>query len=152
VNVKSDWNGTGDAQILNKPTIGNATITIQKNNSNVGQFAVNQTTDQYINFNVTKSDVGLNNVDNTSDVYKPISTLTQNALNNINDDINDIKELIPLATTTANPLVNAAQLEGIVGDGTITFQLNGTNVGTITTNQAINSSINYPMNKTAIGP
>jgi hypothetical protein len=33
--------------------------------------------------NLTKSDVGLSNVDNTSDVDKPISTLTQNALNEI---------------------------------------------------------------------
>ncbi len=30
---------------------------------------------------VTKADVGLGNVDNTSDVSKPISTATQNALN-----------------------------------------------------------------------
>jgi hypothetical protein len=151
VNVKSDWNGTGDAQILNKPTIGNATITLQKNNSNVGQFAVNQTADQYININITKSDVGLNNVDNTKDTDKPISLATQTQLNNINDDINDIKELIPLATTTTNPLVNKLQLNGIVGDGTITFQLNGVDVDTITANQSTNKSINYPMNKTAIG-
>lgn len=32
--------------------------------------------------NVTKSQIGLNNVDNTADVNKPISTATQNALNN----------------------------------------------------------------------
>jgi hypothetical protein len=54
VNIKTDWNGTGDAQILNKPTIGNATITLQKNNSNVGQFTTNQTADQYININLSK--------------------------------------------------------------------------------------------------
>jgi hypothetical protein len=152
VNVQSDWTSTtGDSQILNKPTIGNATITLQKNNSNVGQFAVNQTADQYININITKSDVGLNNVDNTKDVDKPVSTATQTQLNNINYDINDIKELIPLATTSTNPLVNKSQLNGIVGDGTITFQLNGVDVDTITTNQSTNKSINYPMNKTAIG-
>lgn len=33
------------------------------------------------NINITKSDVGLSNVDNTSDVNKPISTATQVALN-----------------------------------------------------------------------
>ena len=32
--------------------------------------------------NVTKSQIGLSNVDNTADVNKPISTATQNALNN----------------------------------------------------------------------
>lgn len=31
--------------------------------------------------NITKSTVGLGNVDNTSDLNKPISTATQNALN-----------------------------------------------------------------------
>ena len=31
--------------------------------------------------NVDKNDVGLGNVDNTSDINKPISTLVQNALN-----------------------------------------------------------------------
>ena len=33
------------------------------------------------NFNVSKSDVGLSNVDNTSDINKPISTAVQTALN-----------------------------------------------------------------------
>ena len=33
------------------------------------------------NINITKANIGLSNVDNTSDVNKPISTATQNALN-----------------------------------------------------------------------
>lgn len=36
---------------------------------------------------VTKNQIGLNNVDNTSDLDKPISTLTQNALNRLSDDL-----------------------------------------------------------------
>ena len=36
---------------------------------------------------VTKNQIGLNNVDNTSDLDKPISTLTQNALNRLTDDL-----------------------------------------------------------------
>lgn len=32
---------------------------------------------------LAKEDVGLSNVDNTSDVNKPVSTATQNALNNL---------------------------------------------------------------------
>ncbi|GBR75612.1 phage tail fiber protein [Candidatus Termititenax persephonae] len=35
----------------------------------------------------TKSDVGLGNVNDTSDINKPVSTLTQNALNNKQDTI-----------------------------------------------------------------
>ena len=37
------------------------------------------------NITLTKSNIGLGNVDNTSDVNKPISTATQNALNNKQD-------------------------------------------------------------------
>jgi hypothetical protein len=68
--------------LSNKPTIGNAEITIQKNETEAGKFKVNQTSDQTINIGIAKSDVGLTNVDDTSDVDKPISTLTQNALDN----------------------------------------------------------------------
>ena len=37
--------------------------------------------------NVTKDQIGLNNVDNTSDLNKPISIATQNALDNIEDTL-----------------------------------------------------------------
>ncbi len=56
--------------------------------------------------NVTKSQIGLNNVDNTSDANKPISTATQTALNLKEDPINkgasfgyaplDINSKVPL--------------------------------------------------------
>lgn len=36
---------------------------------------------------VTKSDIGLSNVDNTSDAAKPISTATQSALDSISNDV-----------------------------------------------------------------
>lgn len=60
VNVQSDWNATsGDSFIKNKPTLG-----ALASKDSLG-----------------KGDVGLGNVDNTSDANKPISTATQNALN-----------------------------------------------------------------------
>lgn len=57
---------------------------------------------------ITKSDVGLGNVDNTSDASKPISTLTQTALNNKVDKItnyslvsnSDVSKLQQLPTAT----------------------------------------------------
>lgn len=62
VNVQSDWNvsdSNSDAYIKNKPTIGNAALTIQKNGTNVGSFSANQTTNKTINIAVptTASDV-----------------------------------------------------------------------------------------------
>lgn len=69
---------------------------------------------------VTKSQVGLGNVDNTSDINKPISTATQNALNNkvdkitgkglsTNDFTTSLKsklELLPSYTTLNNKFNN----------------------------------------------
>lgn len=49
---------------------------------------------------LTKADVGLGNVDNTSDLAKPISTATQTALN--------AKSGTAVATTTVNGLMSAA--------------------------------------------
>lgn len=46
--------------------------------------------DQNNPHNVTKAQVGLNNVDNTSDLDKPISTATQVAINNIIGDTSDV--------------------------------------------------------------
>ena len=48
---------------------------------------------------VNKSDVGLSNVDNTSDLEKPISTLTQTALNLKADNL----DLTTHTTNTSNP-------------------------------------------------
>lgn len=42
---------------------------------------------------VTKAQVGLDNVDNTSDLNKPISTATQTALNGKQNTINDLSEI-----------------------------------------------------------
>ena len=67
--------------LSNKPTIGDWTITIQKNWTAVDSFTANASTAKSINITMNKSDVWLSNVDNTSDANKPISTATQNALN-----------------------------------------------------------------------
>lgn len=89
---------------------------------------------------VTKSQIGLGNVDNTSDISKPVSTAQQNAINaakqdvidqymeadtalqtqitahadeltSINEDIVDINEKIPVGASSTNLLVSTSQLE-----------------------------------------
>lgn len=58
VNVQSDWNvtdTTSDAFIKNKPTIptvNNATLTIKRNNTSVGTFTANASTDVDVNITV----------------------------------------------------------------------------------------------------
>jgi hypothetical protein len=94
--IQSDWAQTNinlADYIKNKPTIGNATITLQKNGSNVDTFELNQTADKCINLVLSKSDVGLGNVDNTSDADKPVSDATLCALACKQDNISDLNTI-----------------------------------------------------------
>ena len=84
----------------------------------VSTTTFNDHTSNYANpHNVTKFQVGLGNVDNTSDLNKPISTATQTALDsisdditNINNDINDINEDINDINTILNTPFTTEQI------------------------------------------
>lgn len=97
VNVNADWNATsGDAQILNLPSTFTPSLhthsisevdNLQNTLDGKEQKISTGTTSQYWRGdktwqNLDKNSVGLSNVDNTSDLNKPISTATQQALNN----------------------------------------------------------------------
>ena len=58
------------ASIAEVTTPNNPTITLQKNGVTVGYFSLNQASNKTINYVLSKSDVGLENVDNTSDTTK----------------------------------------------------------------------------------
>lgn len=91
------------------PTVNNPTIILQKNGTTVDSFTLNQSSDKTINYVITKSDVGLSNVDNKSaatlkteftgsiesgstgfalggDVYTEIQNLSDNALHLTNNN------------------------------------------------------------------
>ena len=82
VNVKSDWNAmSGDAVILNKPTIPSiAGLATEAQVQDVQDNLDAHEADTANPHNVTKDQVGLGNVDNTSDATKPVSTAQQTAL------------------------------------------------------------------------
>ena len=67
VNVQSDWNvsdTSSDAFIKNKPTIptvNNATLTIKRNNTSVGTFTANASTDTEVNITVPTNNNQLTN-------------------------------------------------------------------------------------------
>lgn len=91
VNVQSDWNVTqtsSDAYIKNKPSIPSKTSDITNDS---GFITASQAPVQGVkgsaessyrtgSVDITKANIGLGNVDNTSDANKPISTAVQAAL------------------------------------------------------------------------
>lgn len=82
------------------------------------------------NIDITKSDVGLGNVDNTSDLNKPISTATQTALNAKQDT---------LVSGTNIKTINSTSL---LGSGNVAVQstlVSGTNIKTINSTSLLGS-------------
>ena len=132
--------------------VKDGTLTIQKNGTDQGTFSANQAADTTINLTVNKIDVGLSNVDNTSDADKPISTATQTALDGLSDridaletgDIQDIKD--DVADLQENKLD-----KDDLGDATLTVQKNGTDVGTFTANSKTDTTINLELTKADVG-
>lgn len=73
-------------------------------------------TQKWSNSTLTKSQVGLTNVDNTSDVNKPISTLQQNAIDEkVSGDGIAIVRKLTQAAYDAIPSKDPATLYVIVG-------------------------------------
>ena len=93
------------------------------------------------NIDLSKSDVGLANVDNTSDLSKPISTATQTALNAKQDT---------LVSGTSIKTVNSTSL---LGNGDVSVQatlVSGTNIKTIE-GQSLLGSGNIDLTKSDVG-
>ena len=69
-----------------------------------------------ININVSKTDMGLDQVDNTSDLNKPVSTATQTALDNI-----DLQSVTDLGNTTTDNIAFTGAV-GVLFDNTSTLR------------------------------
>lgn len=117
------------ADLLNKPTIGNATLTIQKNSTDVGTFTANATSNKTIDISVPTqtSDIANNGADGTSTYV-------------------EADELATVATSGSySDLLN----KPTIGNATLTIQKNGTNVDTFTANATSNKTINITVPTTA---
>lgn len=87
------------------------------------------------NINITKANIGLGNVDNTSDVNKPISTATQTALDNKVDKVtgkglssNDFTDAL---LTKLNGIESGAQVntvKGVKGNSESTYRTGNINI------------------------
>ena len=107
------------------------------------------------NVTVTKSDVGLGNVDNTSDKAKPISTATQTALDGKQAAITSsnklsaslVDGLSTVATSGSySDLSNKPTIPAPANNGMLDIQKNGTTVATFGANEAtlITANIEVP--------
>lgn len=99
---------------------GGGTVTNVSATNGAGQtFTItNPTTTPNISLALTKSAVGLGNVDNTSDISKPISTATQTAL--------DLKANLTPVSASQTGLVNNTSLQELGG---VDKLINGVNIG-----------------------
>jgi len=113
-NTQASFNNSSFTGVLTLPSGQIVTVNKELVDLNSVQTLTNKT--------LTKAQVGLDNVDNSSDLSKPISTLTQTALNlkanqssisNI-DNISDVNKPISTATQTAlNLKANQSSISNI---------------------------------------
>ena len=115
--------------LINKPTIGNATLTIQKNSANVGTFTANATSNQTIDISVP--------------------TQTSDIVNNGADGTSTYVEADELATVATSGSYADLLNKPTIGNATLTIQKNGTSAGTFTANATSNKTINITVPTTA---
>ena len=72
-----------------------------------------------VNIVIDKSDVGLSNVDNTSDLDKPISNATQQAINNVKNDVDNLSNSIDTIEINITDVDNKQNLD-VITDISIT--------------------------------
>ena len=107
------------------PTVNNATLTIQKNGTNVQTFTANQGSNATANITVPTK---VSQLTNDSGYTTNTGTVTQ----------------VKVGTTAYNPSSGVVSLPAYpsVGNGTLTIQRNGSNVATFTANQGGNATAN----------
>ena len=139
--------------LTDKPTIGNATITITQGNITKGTFTVNQTSDATINLDAAGSTITIDSaMSDTSEnpvQNKVITAALANKQNEISD-LSDIRSGASAGATALQPNDNVSELtndigyitSSAVGTGVLTIQKNGTAVDTFSANATANKSIN----------
>lgn len=86
--------------------------------------------------NVTKQQIGLSNVDNTSDLNKPVSTATQNALNTVKQEItNDLNTHKQNTQNPHNVTKQQVGLSNVTNDAQVKRSEMGTANGIATLNE-----------------
>lgn len=149
-NLTYRWGGTNYVEISASLALGETASTAYAGDK--GKATTDKVDSHVANTNnphqVTKAQVGLGNVDNTSDADKPISTATQQALNNkvdkvtgkglsTNDFTNEYKEIIDNLNTSVNP--------GIGVNNKIVLSVNSTIFNYFTKSNPFNQDFSLPI-------
>ena len=119
-NLTYRWGGSSYVVMSSSLALGETSSTAYRGDRGKIAYDHSQTTGNP--HGTTKNDIGLGNVDNTSDLNKPISTATQQALNNKQDILTN-----PVTGTGTTNYLPKFTASGIVGNSKI-FD-DGTNVG-----------------------
>ena len=106
-----------------------------------------------ININVSKTDMGLDQVDNTSDLNKPISTATQTALDNKVDKVTGSRLITSAEATSISDIANKAPLASPTFTGIVTLP-SDTSIGTLSATElsyldGVASSVQNQLNNKA---
>lgn len=131
-NLTYRWTGSTYVEISPSIALGETSSTAYRGDR--GKTAFDHTSLTNNPHGVTATQVGLGNVNNTSDLNKPISTATQTALN----DKVDTTDLTSHTSNTSNPhSVTAAQVGAVPTARTITAGTGLTGGGDLTANRSI---------------
>lgn len=132
-NISELNNDVGYITSASLPTVNNATITIQKNGSSVGTFTLNQANNDTLNITVPTQASDIGAMPDTTTIEDLTTTAQLNALNsgattsNIGqittnqNNIADIRDLIPLQASTSNQLADKGFVNSSIATNTAYF-------------------------------
>ena len=132
-NISELVNDVGYITSASLPTVNNATITIQKNGSNVGTFTLNQANNDTLNITVPTQASDIGAMPDTTTIEDLTTTAQLSALNsgatttNIGqittnqNNIADIRDLIPLQASTSNQLADKGFVNSSIATNTANF-------------------------------
>ena len=145
--VKQDSTAISWSRMI--PTVNNATLTIQKNGTNVQTFTANQSTNATANITVPTQTSDLTNNSNfvadasyvhtdnnfTTTLKNKLDGIASGAEVNVQSDWN-------VSDSSSDAFIKNKPTIPTVNNGTLTIQKNGTSVGTFTANQSGSSTAN----------
>ena len=121
-NLTYRWGGSSYVVMSSSLALGETSSTAYRGDR--GKIAYDHSQATGNPHNTTKADIGLGNVDNTSDLNKPISTATQTALNNKQDKLTN-----PITGTGTVNYLTKFTASGTIGNSIVYENNNSVSIG-----------------------